>query len=86
MTTKERLAQTLEQAQAPKALITAARAGCYDDFESESATPISDLVRDLQEAKLMSLAQRAMDGEFDSTKEEAATWFEQEGKHLLLKP
>lgn len=74
MTTAERLACALEQGRAPKAMVTAARAGCYDDFRSESATPIMDLVRDLRAAKLEAMAQRAMDGEFDATKEEAEAW------------
>jgi hypothetical protein len=55
-------------------MITAARAGCYDDFKSESATPIMDLVRDLRQAGLTHLAQRAMDGEFDATQEESEAW------------
>jgi hypothetical protein len=72
--TTERLAKALESANAPKAMITAARAGCYDDFKSESATPIMDLVRDLRQAGLTHLAQRAMDGEFDATQEESEAW------------
>lgn len=72
--TTERLAKALEAVNAPKAMITAARAGCYDDFKSESATPCIDLVRDLQQAGLTHLAARAMDGEFDATREEAAAW------------
>ena len=74
MSTMERLAKALEDANAPKAMIVAARAGCYDDFKSGSATPCMDLVRDLQQAGLTSLAERAMNGEFDSTREESAEW------------
>lgn len=74
MTTTERLALALERANAPKAMITAARAGCYDDFKSESATPCMDLVRDLRQAGLTYLAERAMRGEFDATREESDAW------------
>lgn len=74
MTTTERLACALEAAGAPKVMVTAARAGCYDDFQSESATPIMDLVRDLRAAGLYPLAERAMGGEFDSAPDEAEEW------------
>lgn len=72
--TTERLAAVLEKANAPKSMITAARAGCYDDFRSESPTPCMDLVRDLQQAGLGGLAEQAMKGEFDSTPEESEAW------------
>lgn len=71
MHTKDRLVAALTEAGAPKVMITAAAAGCYDDFESESATPQHDLVRDCMDRGLTELARRAMDGEFDGTKEEA---------------
>mgnify|MGYP001613988739 CR=1 FL=1 len=74
MTTNARLAQALEAANAPKAMVTAARAGCYGDFTTESATPIMDLVRDAQRAGLPAIARRAMDGEFDATREESEAW------------
>lgn len=74
MTTNERIAKVLEAASAPKAMVTAARAGCYGDFTSESATPIMDLVRDAQRAGLGGIARRAMDGEFDATREESEAW------------
>ena len=61
--TTERLALALELEGAPAQMVDAARAGCYDDFRSESATP--------------------MNGEFDSTQEEAEAWFQREGKDLL---
>lgn len=82
--TTERLAKALEAANAPKAMITAARAGCYDDFKSESPTPCMDLVRDLYEAArqlpnhdrnlLLRVAQQAKNGEFDATREESEAW------------
>jgi hypothetical protein len=83
MTTNERLAQALEKANAPIHMVDRARAGQYNDFESDSATPIINLVRDLRLCGLSELAVRAMNGEFDSTKEEAEAWFEREGKNLI---
>lgn len=74
MVTSERLAAALEAANAPKAMVTAARAGCYDDFKSESPTPIMDLVRDLRQCGLTHLADRAIAGEFDATREESEAW------------
>lgn len=61
---KERLAQVLH-AHGLFDMEKAARAGRYADFESESATPISDLVRELQTVGEAELAERAMNGEFD---------------------
>lgn len=82
--TSERLAKALEAANAPKAMITAARAGCYDDYKSESAFPLTDLVRDLTAATkglanhpravLLALAQRVRNGDFDATAEESEEW------------
>lgn len=72
--TTERLAKALQAGGAPAEMVRAAREGVYDDFKSDSPTPCMDLVRDLGEAKLFDLQNRAMDGEFDSTAEESATW------------
>ena len=72
--TTERLARALERANAPRAMVTAARAGCYDDFRSESASPLTDLVRDLRAEGLFALAQPVADREFDATREEADAW------------
>jgi hypothetical protein len=83
MKTKERLASALDEAGAPIGMVKAANAGEYDDYESESATPISDLVRDCLRHGLKGIANRAMDGEFDGTKEESQAWFESEGNGLL---
>ena len=76
MSTKERLAQELTKAHAPAFMIAKAKAGEYDDFQSSSATPINDLVRDCRKAGLNDLASRAMNGNFDGTKEEGEAWFE----------
>lgn len=83
MKTTERLALALEKAGAPKLMIENARAGRYDDFQSESATPIRDLVTDLQFNGLHALAQDAIKGKFDATTEEAHAWYEQEGKGTI---
>ncbi len=83
--TKEKLAQVLHAA-GLFGMEKLARAGWYDDFESESATPINDLVAALREVsdanpgdndlrdQTMKLAVRAMEGEWDGTKEEAEAW------------
>jgi hypothetical protein len=57
--------------------------GAYDDYESLSATPIRDLVRDLTLAGFHALREQAMQGAYDGTREEADAWMEREGKHLL---
>ena len=82
--TKERLAQVLHAAGLFD-MEKAARAGRYDDFEGESATPIVDLVNDLKAVGQHELAKLAMCGEFDATKEEAEEWFQREGKNLISK-
>lgn len=63
---KERLANALSEAGAPANMIQAALKGRYDDLESDSATPIIDLVRDATKAGLIDIAERAKDGEFDA--------------------
>jgi len=83
--TTERLAQAMEQAGCPADGIAMARQGYYDDFKSPLATPIVQLVSDLRANGFLELAQRAMDGEFDSTPEESAAWFESEGRAMLSK-
>jgi hypothetical protein len=83
MTTKERLAQAMIAEGCPTGLIARARAGEFDDFESNSATPIVRLVNELHKAGFRDLAARAIKGEFDATKEEAEAWYQREGKNLL---
>lgn len=84
--TAERLARALEGRQNPRlaGMIRKARAGEYDDYLSESATPINDLVRDLVQNGEHELATRAMRGEFDGTREEAQAWAESdEGRDVF---
>ena len=80
--TKEKLAQVLHAAGLFK-MEGLARTGRYDDFDSEFPTPIVDLVRDLREEGREELAQRAINGEWDSTKKESDAWWEREGKDLI---
>ena len=61
----------------------AARAGQYDDYESESPTPIHDLVADLLRARRKDLAQRAASGEWDGTEAEARRWMTENGRRIL---
>lgn len=75
MRTKERLAQALEAARCPLWMVEKARAGGYDDYESDSPIPLTDLVRDLRAAGgQQDLIRRAVGGEFDGTREEAEAW------------
>lgn len=52
-----------------------AKEGYYDDFRSPLATPIAQLVVDLFDVKAVDLAERAMAGEWDGTREEAERWW-----------
>lgn len=71
--TRERLAQVLH-AEVLFDLERRARAGEFDDFESDSATPIGDLVAALRAAGKDGLALRAMEGEWDGSPDEAEEW------------
>jgi hypothetical protein len=77
--TTEKLALALEKIKAPEEMVRAARAGRYDDFKSESATPIKDLVTDLLHIGARPLAQVAMNGGFDASKEESEAWYREQG-------
>jgi hypothetical protein len=85
MKTKERLAAVLEEA-GLRDLAMEARRGRFDDYDSDSPTPIRDLVDCLRLLGREDLARRAIDGEWDGTAEEAQAWYEREGKHLLEAP
>jgi hypothetical protein len=83
MHTKDRLAGELE-AIGLQEMADKARKGAYDDYLSESATNIMDLVNDLAKAgsvEALALRKRAIDGEFDATHEESEAWAQSpEGK------
>lgn len=87
--TKERLAQAIEKragdqpGQFVRQMIQRARAGYYDDFESELAAPMMKLVEDCRAMGFTDLAQRVIDGEFDGTREEGDAWFQREGHNML---
>lgn len=70
VSTAEKLAQVLHAAGLFE-MEKKARGGYYDDFRSPLATPIVQLVNDLRAAGQHDLAHRAMNGEWDGTKEEA---------------
>lgn len=72
--TTERLAVELVKAGAPPAMIERARAGYYDDYKSELAMPISQLVADARAAGLPIIAERASAGEFDASQAESQAW------------
>lgn len=84
--TTERLARALEERENPRlaAMIVRAREGYYDDYLSPLATPIIHLVQDLRQNGEHELAGRAMQGEFDGTKEEAEAWAQSpEGREVF---
>lgn len=88
--TKERLAQAIEARLGKEynplvtRIIMRARLGVYDEFESDIASPISQLVHDLRAVGFDDMAQRAIEGDFDCTEEEGQAWMQREGYPLLL--
>lgn len=72
----KKLVAALEAEHSPKlqAIIRRAKRDEYNDYFSESATPIMDLVIALQDAGFSKLAARARNGEFDATREESDEW------------
>jgi hypothetical protein len=64
MKASEKLAQALHAAGLLE-MEAKAREGYYGDFTSPLATPIMQLVKDLQDKGATDLANRAMEGEFD---------------------
>lgn len=73
MTTADNLAEALAEANAPVTMVAKARRGYYD-YRSPLAFPILQLVTDCREAGLTIIANRAINGEFDATKEESDAW------------
>jgi hypothetical protein len=87
MHTKDRLAAALREIGLTEMAHRATR-GYYDDFLSELDMPAMQLIRDLTAAgkPARDLLKRAMEGEFDGSKEEAETWAESpEGQAVLRK-
>jgi len=84
--TKDRLAAELRKI-GLNDMAAEAEQGRYDDWLSQSATPILDLVVALKRVgtkEALDLAMRAMDGKFDGTKEESDAWAQsEEGRRVL---
>ena len=72
--TSEKLARALREAGAPRQMVRRARRGEYDDYRSPHAMPIHMLVEDARAAGLTDIAERAIAGEFDGTREESEAW------------
>lgn len=84
-TSTDVLIEDLEAAHAPAFMLRKAREGQYNDFQSDSATPIMDLVRDAAAANLKGVAEAARLGKYDGTRSEGNAWFNREGRDLLGK-
>jgi hypothetical protein len=84
MKTTEKLATALEEERAPKSMVARAREGYYHDFLSPLAMPIHQLVGDARRYDLTRIAKRAMQGDFDATKEESDEWAaSEEGRQTI---
>jgi hypothetical protein len=72
----QKLVRALEAEHNPKleAIIRRAKRNEFNDYFSESAMPIVDLVRALEKAGFRALATRARNGEFDGTREESEAY------------
>ena len=88
--TKERLARAIVERTKGKydprfeRMIKMAREAYYDEYDGPLATPITQLVDDFRALGWPDMAQRAMDGEFDATMEEAEAWMQREGWPLIM--
>jgi len=79
-----KLARALITAEAPDEMIGKAVTGYYDDFKSQQADNIVALVEDARNAGLSDIMERAINGEFDSTREESEAWARSpEGQQVL---
>lgn len=76
MHTKDKLAAALRDIDLQE-MADKAATGYYDDFLSELTMPMIQLVSDLERVgttPALQLRKRVIEGEFDSTKEEADAW------------
>lgn len=73
-TTAAKLTAALIAAGAPDDMVSAARMGYYDDYRSPLTAPITQLVADANRYGLDTIAERAREGDFDGTTEEADAW------------
>lgn len=81
MHTKDKLAAAL-RAILQEELAVRAENGEFDDFESDSPTPISDLAMELAAlgtSEALDLRVRVVDGEFDATAEDDDAWSQSPG-------
>ncbi len=79
-----KLARALITAEAPDEMVGKAVTGYYDDFKSQRADNIVALVEDARRAGLSDIMERAINGEFDSTREESEAWARSpEGQQVL---
>lgn len=72
--TTQKLVAALREAGASKAMILRAEAAQYDDYLSDSATPITDLYVAARAEGLTQIVERAVNGDFDATEEESNAW------------
>lgn len=86
MHTKDKLAAALREIDLQE-MADKAAAGYYDDFLSELALPTIELVNDLERVgtgPARQIRKRVIEGEFDSTAQEAEAWAESpEGQETL---
>lgn len=98
MHTKDRLAAAMRECGVPEDMVKKAEAGYYDDYLSPLPDNITQLLADLaavakaagDNSKLAfdcgRLAGRAVQGEFDGTKEESEAWaMSEEGQEAFRK-
>lgn len=89
--TTRKLALALLEAGAPGNMIEATLNGYFDEYKSELALPLLQLVSDCQmlhektgNEKFLEIAERTKNGDFDATKEESDVyWQSDEGKQIM---
>lgn len=64
LTPKQRLVRALKASNAPNFMVAMAKLGAFDEDESQSATPISDLVNMAEHYGLTEIIEKAERGEF----------------------
>lgn len=83
--TTEKLVAALREAGASQAMIANAEAAQYDDYLSDSAFPIMDLVVAARAEGLGQIVDRAINGDFDATKEESDAWAASEDGQAIFR-
>lgn len=85
-TSTDILLEDLEAAHAPAFMIRKARDGQYNDYHSDSAHPIIDLLHDAAAANLKDIVVAARAGKYDGTRAESDAWMQSEGQDLFKLP